>query len=528
MFRVMRLLGSLLRPLLVAALALLLVPTAAISAQAAAGTITGIAVDSDGKPLENVYWELYTLQDGEWTTLQFGPKLTDGAGRFSQRVQVGGQYRVCFSDSYYGESSSAAFYWQPEVRHHDRCWPNATSWQTAQTWTSTAAAPSRTLSVTLPAQGLGMAPVDPFILGSYQVGEPLTIVGQEGWRPTNANFSYQWMTHSGGSPSAAIPGATSSTFVPTAAQSGSWIYASVTATLPGYKPATLTTPVTKVGTPHVQPTSPLTITGAADPGATLTASLGKPANTYSEIKWFVDGVPQPQYTSYDSATASFPVAAAHAGANVEARLNIYGTDSGGNYVDGSDTFQRAVVQVSGSRPAQALPAAAAPAGRPTVGRILSAPARVTADPKATLSYQWLRGATAIGGATASRYKVRAVDVNKPLRVRVTVRRPGWPTTYVRTSTATVAKRALKVGLVQVVGKAKVGHRLTARVSGWRPGSVKFRYRWLRNGHAVRGATSAHYKIRKADRGRVIKVRVTATKPSYLTVTKSSKGRKVAR
>ena len=65
-----------------------------------------------------------------------------------------------------------------------------------------------------------MAPVDPFILGSYQVGDPLTIVGQEGWRPTNAPFSYQWMSQ-GGDARRGIPGATSATFVPTAAQAGS-------------------------------------------------------------------------------------------------------------------------------------------------------------------------------------------------------------------------------------------------------------------------------------------------------------------
>jgi hypothetical protein len=521
----MRPLRSLLRPLLVVLLALLLLPTAAISAPAATGTITGTALDASGKPLENVYWELYTLEGGEWTTLQFGPKLTDSKGRFSRQVPVGGQYRVCFSDSYYGESTSAEFYWQPEVRHQDRCWPNATSWQTAQTWTSTTAAPSRSVTVTLPRAGLGMAPVDPFVLGSYQVGAPLTIVGQEGWRPTNATFSYQWMSHSAGSPTA-IPGATSATFVPTAAQSGKWVYASVTASLPGYKPARLTTPSTMVGTAHVQPTSPLKITGAAAPGGTLTASFGKPANTYSEISWFVDGVPQPRRTSYNSAASTFPVAAAHSGARVDARLKIHRTDGDGNYVDGSDTFQRAVAQVSGARPAQALPAAAAPAGKPTVGRILSAPARVTADPKATLRYQWMRGAGVIAGATASRYQVRTVDVNKRLAVRVTVSRPGWPNKYVSTSTTIVAKRALKVGRVTASGTAKVGRKLTARTPGWRPSSVRFRYRWLRDGKAIPGATKAHYRLRKADRRTVIRVRVTATKASYLSVVKTSKGRKV--
>jgi hypothetical protein len=524
----MRSLGSLVRLFVVTAFALLLVPIVGAPAQAASGTITGIAVDSDGKPLKNVYWELYTRDGDEWTTLQFGPKLTDSSGRFTQQVQVGGQYRVCFSDSYYGESDSAEFYWQPEERHRDRCWPSASSWQSAQTWTSTAAAPSKTFTVTLPVQGLGMAPVDPFILGTYEVGDPLTIVGQEGWRPTNAQFSYQWMSQSGATPSAAIPGATSATFVPTAAQSGKWVYATVTASLPGYKPAKLTTPVSKVGTTHVQPTSPLTITGTAAPGNSLTASFGKPDNTYSEITWYVDGVPQPRYKSYDAASSTFPVTAAHSGARIDARLSIYAKDGNGNYVDGSDTFQRAVAQVSGSRPAQSLPAAAAPAGTPTVGRVLSAPSSVSADPKATLKYQWLRGSAAIKDATKRQYKVLPVDVNKQLKVRVSVSRPGWPTTFVSTSKATVAKRALKAGRVSVVGAAKVGSRLTAKATGWGPGSVKFRYHWLRNGHAVRGATKASYKVQKADRGRVLKVRVTATKPSYLSVTKTSSGRKIPR
>ena len=92
----------------------------------------------------------------------------------------------------------------------------------------------------------------------------------------------------------------------------------------------------------------------------------------------------------------------------------------------------------------------------------------------------------------------------------------------------MAKRALKVGQVKAVGKAKAGQRLTARTTGWRPSPVRFRYRWLRDGKVVRGATKAFYKLRKADRGTVIKVRVTAIKASYLSVIKTSRGRKIAR
>lgn len=518
----------LLRPVLLALLAVLLVPLTATSAQAAEGRITGVALDASGKPLPNVGWEIYIREGGEWTTLQFGPKLTDAKGRFSWQVPVGGQYRVCFEDTYYGEVSSTKF-WQPEVRHRDTCWPNATSFETAQTWTSSTATPSKTFSVTLPRQGLGMAPVDPFIVGSYRVGEPLTIVGQEGWRPTDATFGYQWISRRDGAASVTIPGATSASFTPTPAQDGAWIHARVTASRPGYKPATLITPTTKVGgTQHVQPTSPLTISGTATPSGTLTASFGKPAATYSEISWFVDGVPQPASTTYNGASSRFVVAAAHAGARIDARLKIHRFDAQGNYVDGSDSFQRAQVQVTGSRPIQVLPATPAPAGQPTIGRVLSAPTRVTADPAAKVTHQWLRGSKAIAGATGSRYTLRSADVNQKVRVRTTVARPGWWNRYVTTSGATVAKRSLKVGGVKVVGTAKAGKKLKAHTAKWGPKPVKVRYRWTRNGKPIRGAVKSTYKVKKSDRGKLIRVRITVSKSSYLTVAKTSKGRKIRR
>lgn len=519
----------LLRPVLLAALSLVLVPLSAVApAHAATGTITGVALGPDGKPLPNVNWEIYELKDGSWQTYPFGPKLTDAKGRFSWNVPVGGRYRVCFSDSWYGQASSTSF-WQPEVRHRDTCWPNATSHQTATTWTSTTAAPSKTFSVTLPRQGLGMAPVDPFFVGSFRTGEPITIVGQEGWRPTHATFTYQWMSQRDNALAAPIAGATSASFTPTPAQEGAWIFARVTASRAGYKPATLTTPTTKVGgTQHVQPTSPLQISGTASPGSTLTASFGKPASTYSEISWFVDGVPQPAATSYDAASSRFTVAAAHAGARIDARLKIYKKDAQGNYVDGSDAYQRAQVQVAGSRPVQALKAAPAPRGTATVGRTLYGPTGLTADPNATVSYQWVRGSTAISGATARTYTVRSADVNQRLKVRVTVRRPGWWNAYVSNSSTTVAKRALKPGTVKVVGTAKAGKSLKAKTAKWGPKPVRIRYQWQRNGKAIRGATKATYKLKKADRGKVVRVRITVSKSSHLTVAKVSKGRKVKR
>lgn len=518
----------LLRPALLALLALLLVPLTATPAQAADGRITGVATGPDGKPLQFLRWEIFENVGGQWQTLPFGPKLTDAKGRFSWTVPQGKPYRVCFFDDNYLYGPSSTGFWQPEVRHRDTCWPNTTSVSTATSWTPTAAAPSKTFSVRLPKQGLGMAPVEPFWVGSFRTGQPITIVGQEGWRPTNATFTYRWMSRKG-STVAPIAGATSATFTPTAALDGAWIWVEVTASRAGYKPATLTTPSTMIGgSQHVQPTSALRITGTAQAGSTLTASFGKPANTYSEITWFVDGVPQPKAKTYDAATSRFTVAAAHAGARIDARLKIYKNDAQGNYVDGSDAYQRAQVQVAGSRPVKPLAATPKVAGTPTVGRTLAAPARVTADANATVSYQWLRGSSAIKGATKSRYRVTSSDVNKTLKVRVSVRRPGWWNPYVSTSRATVGKRALKTGTVKVSGTAKVGRKLTAKTAKWGPRPVKVRYRWLRNGRAIKGATKSTYKVRRSDKGKVIRVRVTVSKAKYLTVRKNSAGRKIRR
>lgn len=520
------------RTALVTFIALVAAPLGAVPAHAAEATVTGVALDTAGKPLPNVHWDIQSYTNGEWTSpLQFGPRLTDAKGQFTWSMPLKGQYRVCFADTYYDRADTASGYWQPEVRHRDTCWPNATSVQGAQTWSPTASAPKKTFTVKMPQQGLGMAPVEPFITGTYEVGKPLTVVGQEGWRPTDATFSYRWMERSTGA-ATPIAGATSATFTPGAAQNGKWVWAQVTASRTGYKPATMTTPLTRVGGTHVQISSPLRVSGTVSPGNTITASYGKPGNTYGAIQWFVDGVPTPDGPSYDTASWPFTVTAAHAGARVEARLSIYRTDAQGNYVDGSDSFHRAQVTVAGQRPAQALPTAPAPSGTATVGKVLAAPKNVTADPAAALSYQWYSGSAPVSGATRSTYTVRSADLGKPVQVRVSVARPGWWGTYVTTSRSSVAKGALKKGKVTIKGathgKARVGKKLSAKATGWGPKPVKVSYRWLRNGKSIKGATKSTYTVSRKDRGNSVKVKIAVRKSKYATVTKTSKNVKIKR
>ena len=43
-----------------------------------------------------------------------------------------------------------------------------------------------------------------------------------------------------------------------------------------------------------------------------------------------------------------------------------------------------------------------------------------------------------------------------------------------------------------------------------------KYRWLRNGVPITGAWSATYKVRTADKGKAVTVRVTGTKAGHKT------------
>ena len=83
---------------------------------------------------------------------------------------------------------------------------------------------------------------------------------------------------------------------------------------------------------------------------------------------------------------------------------------------------------------------------------------------------------------------------------------------------------------RISGTARVGKKLKVRVGSWAPGTVKLRYRWLRNGTAIRGAAAAKamYRLTKRDAGKRISVRVTGSKAYYVTATKVSAAKRVRR
>jgi hypothetical protein len=96
--------------------------------------------------------------------------------------------------------------------------------------------------------------------------------------------------------------------------------------------------------------------------------------------------------------------------------------------------------------------------------------------------------------------------------------PGWaifspqhPPVYAPAPPGYVPPKAPK----PVPASTRVGSTLKADKSGWAKGTV-LKYRWLRNGVPISGATSATYKVRTADKGKKVTVRVTGTKAGRTT------------
>jgi hypothetical protein len=76
--------------------------------------------------------------------------------------------------------------------------------------------------------------------------------------------------------------------------------------------------------------------------------------------------------------------------------------------------------------------------------------------------------------------------------------------------------------VTVTGSSLVGSTLRGKPGTWNTSGVTYSYRWLRDGQAISGATSATYKSATADVGHQLSLRVTATKTGWTSASATSK------
>jgi hypothetical protein len=419
-----------------------------------------------------------------------GRTTADIAGRYLLRGLSAGSYTIKFSVDTAG---TKLLEW----------WNDQPTQDTAVAVTLTAGQKQTGLNVDFASNALSATP-KPTITGTAQAGKTLTATAGS-WKPAPVTLAYQWFRAG-----TAIPGATAGTYLLTADDAGAAITVAVTGTKTGYLTASTTSAAVTVDRSFT--TTPPTITGTTTVGQKLTATAGI---------W----TPAPGAVSYQWLRGSTPIAKATA-----STYTLVADDAGKPIsvtVTGKKAGYTTAATTSAATAAIAKPLSATPAptitGTVKVGQILTAKAGTWSPATVTLKYQWLRGGTAIAGATASTYKPVTADAGAKLSVTVTGSKAGY-VTVPKTSVATVAVTGgvlTTTPAPTVTGTTTVGQTLTATPGTWAPATVTLAYQWLRAGTAIPGATAATYKLVAADGGKALTAKVTGTKPGFTTVAKTS-------
>jgi hypothetical protein len=147
----------------------------------------------------------------------------------------------------------------------------------------------------------------------------------------------------------------------------------------------------------------------------------------------------------------------------------------------------------------------------------------------TFARQWLRNGSAVPGATGTSYLLSAADLGARISLRVTASTPGYTSqsaTSAQTSAvasapppppppATGPGTLVTTGTPVIKGRLVVGKKLTAVPPTCVPVAT-VTYQWLRSGKVIGTATKASYKLKRADKGKKISVRVTLSHVDYYT------------
>ncbi len=340
----------------------------------------------------------------------------------------------------------------------------------------------------------------PRISGTTRIGSTLTL--DPGlWTPAGTH-TVQWLV--AGKP---VDGATGSTFTPTRPQLGHRLSARVTTTEPGYDDAVVTTQVTTIVRRGIlQQTTPATVLGQAQVGTVLTADPGawspQPRLAY---QWLADGVTLPGATA-----PTLTVAPEQLGRSLSVQVSATRV----SYLTALSTTAATAPVAPGRIEAVAQPTVPA---RPRVGVALEASAGVWSVPGAQVGYQWRAQGHPITGADQARFVPTRTEVGHDLSLRVRVSAPGYETTTVELPSGQVLRgdTALASG-PRITGDATVGHRLTARTGAPTPLRAEVAYRWFRGSEPIHGARADRYRLRSADEGQRISVRVRLTRTDWAT------------
>jgi hypothetical protein len=308
-----------------------------------------------------------------------------------------------------------------------------------------------------------------------------------------------------------------------AADLGQPISVVVTGSAVGYEVTSKTSASTSaIGAGSFATTPVPVISGTVTTGSTLSVTTGTwaPVQDSFAYQWSVGGVPV-------ATTATYVIKAADVGSTITVTL----TAKKAGFTDTSKT--------SAATAPVTLPLIAG-VPTPTITGTVKVGNTLTAVPGtlsgATVkSYQWQSASTASGtyadisNATAKTYVLTATDVGKFLKVTVVWQKSGSGDTPKQSAaTAAVASGTFAAAIVPTItGTKTVGQILTAAEGTWSPSADSFKYVWKSASTAsgtytaISGATGKTYTLKPTDKGKFVKVEVTAVKAGYTSLTGSS-------
>jgi hypothetical protein len=252
------------------------------------------------------------------------------------------------------------------------------------------------------------------------------------------------------------------------------------------------------------------ISGDAVVGQKLTALPGAwtPVDIAFSYQWYVGGI-----AAQNAKGSTYTVAKADIGKAI--KVAVTGVKSG--YIETTKTSSETAKVISNFEKA-AIPTIS---GTVKLGKTLTANVG-TWDPKPTLKYQWYADGKTIKGATGTKYTIKAAELGKAITVKVTGSKANYITlTTTSKATAKVTADFTKAPVPKIKGTAKVGKKLSINLGTWSP-KPSYKYQWYQNGKAIKGATKSSLTLKKAQKGKAITVKVTASKSNYTKVIKTSK------
>lgn len=169
-------------------------------------------------------------------------------------------------------------------------------------------------------------------------------------------------------------------------------------------------------------------------------------------------------------------------------------------------------------PATAAPVStAAPTitGEATYGAVLRAHVGTWTPAPTSYSFRWRRDGAPIAGATGARYRLGLDDLGARLAVTVTATDATGATAVTSAETTRVRRARLENRTrPSVRGELRFGRTVRAHAGRWSERPTRVRYRWLRDGRPIPGATGRRHEISPRDVGRRLRVEVRVRAPGH--------------